>query len=300
MTHKVKSKSTAAPIASSLKLKDVSLPQLSSINATTLSILHLHCMMLFDTCHNIWRHLEGQSSLFTDASALANYTFLAMKIPLVPLDEYCGTFWFPHTFMHLLLLALQLLKRLKSHFSISISDNLYSAFPSKSWFHFWKHTLGLKPLDPSENFPSNEEILAKYDYEDSDSSDEDGSGDEDIVEVKPSKRPICSIKPPVRATPIVEVPACSSGSSKTKQKSQPAAFSSTQVTIKTELSSLKCKARDTSPPQPPAGKHARTITKAADKSSDPKGKRCAVDPPPDKGEKNISLLLLLTTFIILH
>uniref|UniRef100_A0A0W0GCE3 Uncharacterized protein n=1 Tax=Moniliophthora roreri TaxID=221103 RepID=A0A0W0GCE3_MONRR len=297
MTCKVKSKSTATPIASFSKSKDVSLPQLSSINATTLSILHLHCMMLFDTCRNIWRHLEGQSSLFTSASALANYAFPAMKIPL-----YCGKFWFPHTFMRLLLLALQLLKCLESCFSISIPNNLYSAFPSKSQFHFWKHTLGLKPLNPLENFPSNEEILAEYDpdqnvpdinndieisdHEDSDSSNEDGSGDEDIVEVKPSKHPVRSIKPPAHATPIVEVLVHSSGSSKTKQKSRPAAASSSQVNIKMEPSSSKCKACDTSLPQPPARKRAHNVTKAADKSSDPKGKKRAVDPPPDEGEKN--------------
>ncbi|ESK81055.1 hypothetical protein Moror_3535 [Moniliophthora roreri MCA 2997] len=259
MTRKVKSKSTAAPIASSSKSKDVSLPQLSSINTATLSILHLHCTMLFDTCHNIWRHLEGRSSLFTDTSALVNYAFPAMKIPLVPLDKYCGKFWFPHTFMCLLLLALQLLKCLESRFSISIPNNLYN-------------------------------------HEDSDSSNEDGSGDEDIVKVKPSKCPVHSIKPPAHATPIVEVLA---RSSKTKQKSQPATSSSTQVTIKTEPFSSKCKVHDTSPPQPSARKHAHTVTKAADKSSDPKGKRHAIDPPPDKGEKDISLLLL-TTFIILH
>uniref|UniRef100_A0A0W0FBT9 Uncharacterized protein n=1 Tax=Moniliophthora roreri TaxID=221103 RepID=A0A0W0FBT9_MONRR len=305
MTRKVKSKSTAVPIASSLKSKEVSLPQLSTINAAVLSVLHLYCVLLFSICRNVWHHLEGKSSPFADASALANFAFPAMKTPLVSLDEFCGRFWFPQTFMHLLMLALQLLKRLDSHFSITIPNDLYSAFPSKSRFHFWKHTLGLKPLNPSENFPSNEEILAKYDpdrnvpdinddieisdHEDSNSSDEDGSGDEDIVEVKPSKRPICYIKPPIRATPIIEVPACSSGSSKTKQKSRPAASSSTQVTIKTEPSSLKCKARDTSLPQPPARKRACTVIKTADKSSDPKGKRRAVDPPPDEGKKDIML-----------
>ncbi|ESK80769.1 hypothetical protein Moror_15444 [Moniliophthora roreri MCA 2997] len=53
-----------------------------------------------------------------------------------------------------------------------------------------------------------------------------------------------------------------------------------------EPSSLKCKAHNTSLPQPPARKHARTVTKAADKSSDPKGKKRAVDPPSDKGKKD--------------
>uniref|UniRef100_A0A0W0EV19 Uncharacterized protein n=1 Tax=Moniliophthora roreri TaxID=221103 RepID=A0A0W0EV19_MONRR len=85
MTHKVKSKPATA-VASSLKSKDVSLPQLSTVNVATLSILHLHCTMLFDTCHNIWKHLKGQSSLFTDMSALVNYAFPAMKIPL-PLNS---------------------------------------------------------------------------------------------------------------------------------------------------------------------------------------------------------------------
>uniref|UniRef100_A0A0W0FUG3 Uncharacterized protein n=1 Tax=Moniliophthora roreri TaxID=221103 RepID=A0A0W0FUG3_MONRR len=288
MTRKVKSKSTAAPIASSSKSKDVSLPQLSFINAATLSILHLHCTMLFDTCHNIWRHLEGRSSLFTDASALANYAFPAMKIPLVPLDKYCGKVWFPHTFMCLLLLALQLLKCLESRFSISIPNNLYSAFPSKSWFHFWKHTLGLKKtsLQMRRYWPNM--ILTEMFLTST-----------MTLKSQTTKTPTAAMKmalPPAHATPIVEVPA---RSSKTKQKSQPATSSSTQVTIKTEPFSSKCKVHDTSPPQPSARKHARTVTKAADKSSDPKGKRHAIDPPPDKGEKDISLLLL-TTFIILH
>uniref|UniRef100_A0A0W0ETS0 Uncharacterized protein n=1 Tax=Moniliophthora roreri TaxID=221103 RepID=A0A0W0ETS0_MONRR len=45
---------------------------------------------------------------------------------------------------------------------------------------------------------------------------------------------------------------------------------STQVTIKTELSSSKHKAHDTSPPQ----------------SSDPKGKKHAIDLPLNKGEQD--------------
>uniref|UniRef100_A0A0W0G627 Uncharacterized protein n=1 Tax=Moniliophthora roreri TaxID=221103 RepID=A0A0W0G627_MONRR len=200
------------------------------------------------------------------------------------------------------MLALQLLKHLDSHFSIGIPNDLYSAFPSKSQFHFWKHLLGLKPLNPSTDFPSIRDILAEYnpncnvpdidddieisDHKDSDSSDEDGSGDEDMVEVPPSKSSVCTIKPPAHATSIIEVLACASGSSKTKQKLRPATSSSTQVTIKTELSSSKCKARDTSPPQPPAAKCSQTATKAADNSSDPKGKKCAIDPPPDKGKQD--------------
>ncbi|ESK81926.1 hypothetical protein Moror_669 [Moniliophthora roreri MCA 2997] len=163
MTHKAKSKSTAAPIASFSKSKEVSLPQLSTINAAVLSVLHLHCVLLFSICHNIWHHLESKSSPFADVSALANFAFPAMKTPLVSLDEFCGHFWFPQTFMHLLMLALQLLKHLVSRFSITIPNDLYSAFPSKSHFHFWKHTLSLKPLDPSAHFPSIEEILAEYD-----------------------------------------------------------------------------------------------------------------------------------------
>ncbi|ESK85050.1 hypothetical protein Moror_15701, partial [Moniliophthora roreri MCA 2997] len=83
-------------------------------------------------------------------------------------------------------------------------------------------------------------------------------------------------------------PACSSASSKTKQKPQPT--SSTQVTIKTKLSSSKCKVPDISLPQPPAGKHSQTATKAADKSSNPKGKKRAVNSPSDEKGKDISFL----------
>ncbi|ESK80625.1 hypothetical protein Moror_9178 [Moniliophthora roreri MCA 2997] len=131
MTRKAKSKSTTA-VASSSKLKNVSLPQLSTVNAATLSVLHLHCMLLSSICCNIWCHLEGKSSPFANASALANFAFPAMKTPLVLLDEYCGWFWFPQAFMSLLMLALQLLKRLESRFSITIPNDLYSSFPSKS------------------------------------------------------------------------------------------------------------------------------------------------------------------------
>ncbi|ESK81251.1 hypothetical protein Moror_11263 [Moniliophthora roreri MCA 2997] len=213
MTCKAKSKSSATPITSFSKSKDVSLPQLSTVNPATLSVLYLHCKLLFSVCQSIWTHLEGKSSPFTDVSALVNFTFLAMETLLVLLDEYCGKFWFPQLFI----------------------------------------------------------------------SDEDGSGDKDVVEVKSSKCPAHTIKPPARATPIVKVPV---HSSKTKQKSRPVASLSTQVTIKTEPSSLKRKACDTSPPQPPAGKRAHTVTKATDKSADPKGKKRAIDPPPDEGEKD--------------
>uniref|UniRef100_A0A0W0FZ33 Uncharacterized protein n=1 Tax=Moniliophthora roreri TaxID=221103 RepID=A0A0W0FZ33_MONRR len=74
-----------------------------------------------------------------------------------------------------------------------------------------------------------------------------------MVEVKASKHSVHTIKPPAHATPIVEVLACSS---KTKQKSRPAMSSSTQVTIKTEPSSSKCKVPNTSQSQPPARKHS--------------------------------------------
>ncbi|ESK80709.1 hypothetical protein Moror_14673, partial [Moniliophthora roreri MCA 2997] len=208
-------------------------------------------MLLFSICHNVWHHLEGKSSPFADVSALANFAFPAMKTPLVSLDKFCGRFWFPQTFMCLLMLALQLLKCLDSHFSITIPNDLYKEI--------------LAEYNPDRNVPDIDNDIEISDHKDSNSSDEDGSGDEDIVEVKSSKRSIHSIKPPTCATPIVEVPACSSGSSKTQQKSQPATSSSSQVNIKTEPSSSKHKARDTSLPQPPAGKRACTVTKAADK-----------------------------------
>uniref|UniRef100_A0A0W0F9L5 Uncharacterized protein n=1 Tax=Moniliophthora roreri TaxID=221103 RepID=A0A0W0F9L5_MONRR len=172
MTYKAKSKSTTA-VASPLKSKNVSLPQLSTINAATLSVLHLHCMLLFSICHNIWCHLKGKSSPFADVSALANFAFPAMKTPLVSLNEYCGQFWFPQAFMSLLI------------------------------------------------------------------SEEDALGDEDVVEVKASKHSVHTTKPPACVTPIVKVLAHSSGSSKTKQK-----------------------------------------------SSNPKGKKHAIDPPSDEGEKD--------------
>ncbi|ESK81536.1 hypothetical protein Moror_15657 [Moniliophthora roreri MCA 2997] len=61
---------------------------------------------------------------------------------------------------------------------------------------------------------------------------------------------------------------CTSG--KTKSKPQPTASSSSQVTIKTEPSLSKHKVPDTSLPQ----------------SSDPKGKKHAIDPPSDEEEKD--------------
>ncbi|ESK85171.1 hypothetical protein Moror_17175 [Moniliophthora roreri MCA 2997] len=256
MTCKAKSKSTAA-VASSSKSKNISLPQLSTVNAATLSVLHLHCMLLSSICHNIWHHLEGKSSPFADASALANFAFPAIKTPLVSLDEYCGRFWFPQAFMSLLMLALQLLKHLESHFSITISNNLYSSFPFKSQFYFWKHMLGLKIVAMRML-----QVMK--------------------TEVKASKRPVHTIKPPARATSIVEVLACSSGSSKTKQKSQPAVSSSTQVTIKTEPSSSKHKVQYLT-----VSENALELPpRLQDKSSDPKGKKHAVDPPPNEGKKD--------------
>ncbi|ESK80603.1 hypothetical protein Moror_15558 [Moniliophthora roreri MCA 2997] len=145
MTHKAKSKPATA-ITSSSKLKDISLPQLSALNATTLSVLHVYCKLLFSVCQKIWLHLKEKSSPFTNVPALVNFV-PAMKTPLVSLNKYCG-----------------------SQFTITISDDLYSSFPSKSQFYFWKHTLGLKPLDSSAHFPSKEDILAKYDKEEKASS----------------------------------------------------------------------------------------------------------------------------------
>uniref|UniRef100_A0A0W0FJS8 Uncharacterized protein n=1 Tax=Moniliophthora roreri TaxID=221103 RepID=A0A0W0FJS8_MONRR len=105
----------------------------------------------------------------------------------------------------------------------------------------------LQPLNPSTDFPSIGDILAEYnpdhnvpdidddieilDHKDSDSSNEDGSGDQDVVEVPPPKHSVHTIKPPAHANPIIEVLACASGSSKTKQKPRPAASSSTVRTM---------------------------------------------------------------------